>query len=183
MYRISSNEHRFKTVTTDYFDIDAVVESLTELVSEDQFSDITFDDDLKTIMDKYAIKERSINRYQKTLPLKTTTIIRGATLRCFLNIDAYKLVKSPYTGYGRRTYYRNTYVLDKTARAKSIVYSLSLSGKGIGKEDMVIDGVMKQLKQYTFTSKQNTYQNYKSNNHKLRISKNYNKISFMFSPV
>jgi len=164
----------YNNVETDFFNV-AAISSLPNFENPEGF---TFNSTFNDILKKHDLTEGDFNKYsteQEVLSDKKITNDAEYNFYAIGNpFDKIKVTK----GSGWYTYTDTEYKFNGNNKPVSYAYLISLSGKGYGKEEMVISAIQGKLSAYKKDTEKSTDEVYVCSNDKKVISlfENNNKI-------
>ncbi len=140
---ISSEESTYESVSTDYFNVEAVVNSLNLEKPEGLDLFCTY----KQIINILKIPESTFGRYG----YETTVVNRKITSDVSINLSVFGSSYEPYEvtkSYGWFNYTDTEYRFVSSKKTEGFKYVIHLNGKGEGKAKLLIEAIAKNLKDY-----------------------------------
>lgn len=143
----------YSTANTDYFNVGAITTVLNFDSPEGFTLSSTFDD----VMKKYELEERKFGKYsQEHEVLTSKKITNDASYNFYVLGSAYdKITVTKDDGW--YTYTDTEYKFNGKNKPTGFAYSISLSGKGYGKEDAVFSAIQSKLSGYKKDENRSSY--------------------------
>lgn len=134
----------YSSANTDYFNVGAI----TAILNFDSPEGFTFSSTFEDIMKKYELDESDFSRYRSEFEvISSKQITNDASYNFYVlgsTHDEITVVKQSYYG----NYEDTDYQFNGKNKPTSYAYSISLSGKGYGKEEAVISAIEGKLNGY-----------------------------------
>lgn len=134
----------YSTANTDYFNVGAI----TTLLNFDSPEGFTFNSTFEDVMKKYELDEGDFSRYREEFEvISSKKITNDASYNFYVLGSTHDEITVTKDGwYG--TYEHTDYQFNGANKPTSYAYSISLSGKGYGKEKAVITAIEGKLSGY-----------------------------------
>jgi hypothetical protein len=145
LFYVSAGVSSFGNATTDYFNINAVASAINFDTPEGFTAHSTFGD----IKKKYNLEDSKFNKYgtdNEVVSWKTITNDASYSFHAIGKAFDQKQVKQ---GSGWYSYYTTSYQFNSERKPTSYSYEIYLSGKGAGKEDLLLSTIESKLSGYT----------------------------------
>lgn len=134
----------FESVETDYFNVSAIVSR----INVDSPEGLTFSSTLSDVVAELEISEKVFGKYSTEHEVKSDVLITNDAYYSFYVLGkAYKKVPDGW---------RTKKVFNEDAEVQGYAYAISLSGKGYGKDQDVIDAIERSLTGYNKDDEQST---------------------------
>jgi hypothetical protein len=134
----------YSSVNTDYFNVGAI----TSVLNFDSPEGFTFNSTFDDVMKKYELQERKFGKYSSEHEvLSSKKITNDASYSFYVLGSAYDKI-TVTKGSGWYTYKDTEYKFNGKNEPTGFAYSISLRGKGYGKEEAVISAIEGKLSGY-----------------------------------
>ena len=137
-------ESQHSLVNTDYFNVGA----LTSLINFDKPEGFMFSSTFNDVMNKYDLKESAFKKYSnKHKIISYKKITNDISFNFYIYGSAFDKVRVK-KGDGYWAYYDTEYRFNGKNNFSSFKYYINLTGKGYGKEDVLISEIQSKLNAY-----------------------------------
>jgi len=132
---------QYSTVNTDYFNVGAI----TAILNFDNPEGFSFSSTFEDVMNKYKLDESYFSKYKSEFKvLSSKNITNDASYSFYVLGSAYDKI-TVTKGSGWYQYTDTEYKFNGQNKPTGFTYSISLDGKGYGKEDAVITAIQSKL--------------------------------------
>ncbi len=139
-----TGDSEFKTVKTDYFNVDAIA----SIISFDNPEGFTFNSNFEDAMQKYDMTENYFSEYEDEYEVVSVKkITNDANYTFYIHGNAYDRI-TVNKDDGWYTYTDIEYEFNPKNRLTSYTYIIQMIGKGYGKQDAVISAIQSKLNGY-----------------------------------
>ena len=151
-----SGGSKYSSVNTDYFNLGAI----TSVINFDSPEGFTFNSTYEDVMKKYNMRESDFSRYKYQIQvISDKKITNDASFNFYVLGHTHNKITVTKNGYSG-TYKDTEYKFNGANKPNIYAYSISLSGKGYGKNEAVISAIQGKLSGYKEnddSSEENTF--------------------------